>query len=70
MIRTSPSDYKILKFRSFISKEEEGFVIIFNCAIPEIVFEDTLCQLFAPLFEPLQCPDVFYFSSTDEILSY
>ena len=63
-------EVRILKFRSFISKEEEGFVIVFDHHIPEIVLEDLLCQLFAPIFEGLPCPDIYYFSSTDEILSY
>ena len=61
---------KILKFRSFTSKEEEGFVLVTNHLIPEIVLEDVLCQLFAPIFENMPCPDVYYFSSTDEILTY
>ena len=61
---------KLLKFRSFTSKLEEGFVLAIDHIVPEIVLEDILCQLFAPIFENMSCPDIHYFSSTDEILTY
>lgn len=59
---------EILKFRAFSSKESEGFIILKRGDIPELVLEDILFQLFEPLFPEIYCPEVYFFSSTDEIL--
>lgn len=59
---------EILKFRAFSSKESEGFIILKRGVLPEIILEDILFQLFEPLFTDVFCPEVYFFSSTDEIL--
>ena len=59
---------EILKFRTFSSNESEGFIILKQGPLPEIVLEDILFQLFEPLFPNIFCPEIYFFTSTDEIL--
>jgi len=59
---------EILKFRAFSSKEREGFILYKKGPLPELILEDILFQLFEPLFLNIYCPEVYFFSSTDEIL--
>lgn len=35
-----------------------------------MIFEDLLFQLFEPIFYDFLCPEIYYFSSTDQTLSY
>ncbi len=58
------------KFRSFSSKDQEGFIIFSDGKIPAVIFEDILFQLFEPSFPDIMCPEVYYFSSTDDMLTY
>ena len=57
-----------MKFRAFSSKDSEGFIILKKGALPEVALEDILFQLFEPLFPEIYCPEIYFFSSTDEIL--
>jgi len=51
------SEIKKLKFRTFSSKEKEGFIIYtIGPEIPLIILEDILFQLFEPLFPQIMCP--------------
>ena len=59
---------EILKFRAFCSKPSEGFILIKQGELPELILEDILFQLFESLFPDIYCPEIYYFSSTDEIL--
>ena len=36
--------------------------------MPELILEDILFQLFEHLFPEIHCPEIYYFSSTDELL--
>ena len=49
-------NWKIFKFRSFISKKQEGFVFMMDQQLPETVLEDILFQLFHAFFDDLLCP--------------
>ena len=61
---------RVLKFRSFSSKDRQGFIFFFEGEIEDIIFEDILFQLFLPLFPDILCPEIYYFSSTDQSLSF
>lgn len=62
--------YSTLKFRTYNSKDREGFVLIFNLIPPEILLEDILFQLFYPLYPKIKAPEIYYFTESEQILTY